>query len=75
MAVIYKRTERERERDWETQSQGGPRSYTTVRRYKVPEHSLEEDTYEQEMRLVHRPREDYLTVLDGDQDGLLTALL
>ena len=59
MSVIYKRTERERERDWETQSQGGPRSYTTVRRYKVPEHSLEEDTYEQEMRLVHRPREDY----------------
>ncbi|KAF1357882.1 hypothetical protein EJ07DRAFT_180498 [Lizonia empirigonia] len=54
MSAIYKR-----ERDWETQSQGGPRSYTTVRRYKVPEHSLEEDTYEQEMRLVHRPREDY----------------
>lgn len=57
MSVIYKRSERER--DWETQSQGGARSYTTVRRYKVPEHSLEDDAYEQEMRLVHRPREDY----------------
>ncbi|KAF2996408.1 hypothetical protein E8E13_001917 [Curvularia kusanoi] len=59
MSVIYKRTERERERDWETQSQGAPRSYTTVRRYKVPDYDLGEDTYEQEMRLVHRPREDY----------------
>ncbi|KAF3051303.1 hypothetical protein E8E11_002658 [Didymella keratinophila] len=57
MSVIYKRSERER--DWETQSQGGARSYTTVRRYKVPDHSLEEDTYEQERMLVHRPREDY----------------
>ncbi|KAJ4318446.1 hypothetical protein N0V94_004401, partial [Neodidymelliopsis sp. IMI 364377] len=57
MSVIYKRTERER--DWETQSQGAPRSYTTVRRYKVPDHSLDEDAYEQNMRLVHRPRDDY----------------
>lgn len=64
MSVIYKRTERER--DWETTSSRGgaggagvPQSYTTVRRYKVPDHSLEEDTYESEMRLVHRGRDDF----------------
>ena len=58
MSGIYKRTT-ERERDWETQSQGAPRSYTTVRRYKIPDYDLTENTYEQEMRLVHRPRDDY----------------
>jgi len=53
MSTIFR--ERERERDWETSSHGG-RSYTTVKRYKIPDHALEEDTYESEMRLVHRPR-------------------
>jgi hypothetical protein len=59
MSVIYKRTERDRE--WETGSSrgGSGAGYTTVRRYKVPDHSLEEDTYESEMRLVHRGRDDY----------------
>ncbi|KAF2031103.1 hypothetical protein EK21DRAFT_100033 [Setomelanomma holmii] len=52
MSVIYK--EREREREWDTTSRNGPQSYTTVRRYKVPDHSLEQDTYESEMKLVHR---------------------
>ncbi|KAH3962657.1 hypothetical protein HBH51_172380 [Parastagonospora nodorum] len=52
MSVIYK--EREREREWDTASRGGAQSYTTVRRYKVPDHSLEADTYEAEMRMVHR---------------------
>ncbi|KAF1963601.1 hypothetical protein CC80DRAFT_498750 [Byssothecium circinans] len=47
----------ERERDYEASSHGGGRSYTTVKRYKIPDHSLEEDVYESEMRLVHRPRE------------------
>ena len=49
MSTIY------RERDWETGSHGG-RSYTTVKRYKIPDNALEEDRYESEMRLVHRPR-------------------
>jgi hypothetical protein len=52
MSVIYK--EREREREWDSSSRSGAQGYTTVRRYKVPEHSLEQDTYESEMRLVHR---------------------
>ncbi len=53
MSVIYK--ERERERDWETTSRGGGGSYTTVRRYKIPDRSLEEeDVYESEMKIVHR---------------------
>ncbi|CAN9147154.1 unnamed protein product [Alternaria alternata] len=58
MSVIYKRSERERE--WDTTSaRGSGAGYTTVRRYKVPDHSLEEDTYESEMRLVHRGRDDF----------------
>ncbi|KAL1794257.1 hypothetical protein ACET3X_007678 [Alternaria dauci] len=58
MSVIYKRSERERE--WDTTSaRGSGAGYTTVRRYKVPDHSLEEDTYESEMRLVHRSRDDF----------------
>ncbi|KAK1919002.1 hypothetical protein P3342_001132 [Pyrenophora teres f. teres] len=61
MSVIYKRSERDRE--WETTSSraggGSGAGYTTVRRYKVPDHSLEEDTYESEMRLVHRGRDDF----------------
>ena len=64
MSVIYKRSERER--DWETSSSrggggggGGGGGYTTVRRYKIPDHSLEEDTYEAEMKLVHRGRNDF----------------
>ncbi|RAR09993.1 hypothetical protein DDE83_005208 [Stemphylium lycopersici] len=59
MSVIYKTTERDR--GWETSSSrtgGGGGGYTTVRRYKVPDRSLEEDTYESEMRLVHRSRDD-----------------
>ncbi|CAI6335454.1 unnamed protein product [Periconia digitata] len=55
MSTVY-RAEREREREWETSSHGG-RSYTTVKRYKIPDRSLEEDTYESEMRLVHRSRD------------------
>ena len=35
-------------------SRSGTQGYTTVRRYKIPDHSLEQDTYEDEMRLVHR---------------------
>jgi hypothetical protein len=56
MSTIYRA---ERERDWERESSshGGGRSYTTVKRYKIPDHSLEEDVYESEMRLVHRARE------------------
>lgn len=46
--------ERERDRDWDTGSHGG-RSYTTVKRYKIPD--LEDNSYESEMRLVHRSRE------------------
>lgn len=58
MSVIYK--EREREREWDTSSRSGGQGYTTVRRYKIPDHSLEQDTYESEMRLVHRGgRSDY----------------
>jgi hypothetical protein len=52
MSVIYK--EREREREWDSSSRSGAQGYTTVRRYKVPDHSLEQDNYESEMRLVHR---------------------
>ncbi|KAH8727869.1 hypothetical protein GQ44DRAFT_738042 [Phaeosphaeriaceae sp. PMI808] len=52
MSVIYKERERERERD--SSSRTGAQGYTTVRRYKIPDHSLEPDTYESEMRLVHR---------------------
>ncbi|KAF2822809.1 hypothetical protein CC86DRAFT_457991 [Ophiobolus disseminans] len=52
MSAIYK--EREREREWDSSSRGGGQGYTTVRRYKMPEHSLEQDQYESEMRLVHR---------------------
>ncbi|KAL6157040.1 hypothetical protein ACJBU6_04614 [Exserohilum turcicum] len=58
MSVIYKKTERERE--WETGSArtaGG--GYSTIRRYKVPDRTLEEDAYESEMRLVHRGRNDF----------------
>jgi hypothetical protein len=58
MSVIYKRSERDREWDT-TSSRTGATGYTTVRRYKVPDHSLEEDTYETEMRLVHRGRDDF----------------
>src|SRR4051794_27090940 len=46
--------DRERDRDWEsTSSRDGGRSYT-VKRYKLPDRTLEEDVYESEMRLVRR---------------------
>jgi hypothetical protein len=52
MSVIYK--EREREREWDSSSRSNATGYTTVRRYKVPDHSLEPDVYEDQMRMVHR---------------------
>ena len=50
--------ERERERDWDTQSaRSSGRSFTTVKRYKVPEKTFDDDTYEEEARIIHRERE------------------
>ncbi|KAJ9648833.1 hypothetical protein H2199_000746 [Coniosporium tulheliwenetii] len=56
MSIIYR--ERERERDWDMEStRSGPRTFTTVRRYKVPERSFEEDRREEEVRIVRRERD------------------
>lgn len=52
MSAIYK--EREREREWDSSSRAGAQSYTTVRRYKIPDHNLDGEQYESEMRVVHR---------------------
>ncbi|KAL9083547.1 MAG: hypothetical protein Q9165_008472 [Trypethelium subeluteriae] len=60
MSVIIREREREREherdrdrdRDWDTTRSvyEGPRTFTTVRRYKVPERSSETDRFESETR-------------------------
>ena len=61
MSVILRERERERERDrdWDTTRSvyEGPRTFTTVRRYKVPERSSETDRYESETRIVRRERQ------------------
>ena len=51
--TTYRRTERER--DWGIPAFSNGGGYTTVRRYKIPEPSLERDTYESDLPLVVRP--------------------
>ncbi|KAL2358568.1 hypothetical protein BJ546DRAFT_17533 [Cryomyces antarcticus] len=56
MSVIYK--ERERDREWDTESSRGAPRFTTVRRYRVnPERSFERDRYEEDKQIVIRERE------------------
>ncbi|TKA70739.1 hypothetical protein B0A49_05453 [Cryomyces minteri] len=56
MSVIYK--ERERDREWDTESSRGAPRFTTVRRYRVnPERSFEGDRYEEDKQIVIRERE------------------
>ncbi|KAI9685094.1 MAG: hypothetical protein M1822_005486 [Bathelium mastoideum] len=70
MSVIVRERERERERDrdrdWDTSrsvyestresTREGPRTFTTVRRYKVPDRSSETERFEGETRIVRRER-------------------
>ena len=61
MSVILRERERERERDRDLDTTRsvyeGPRTFTTVRRYKVPERSSETDRFEGETRIIRRERQ------------------
>ena len=66
--------ERDTTREWDRESaRDGPRTFTTVRRYKVPDSILRDNHYEREdeMRIVRRAetaREatNAWTMFDGD---------